>query len=202
MVFVPVPSTLQVELRGTVHGVPFENVLYFTADGTITTGDVDDLFDFFENEWVPAAALMQGPAVVWNEAYGTDLTTQTSPVYVRSFSPPIQGNPAGDPTLPGSVAFTVSFRTAGRGRSSRGRNYVTGLTEGQVTANLLGSGFANSWVALYGELLGVGTFPPAWDWVVVSRISEGEPRAVGLAQTVTDVTYTDLRVDTMRSRLG
>ena len=101
-------------------------------------------------------------------------------------------------SLPGNVAFVLSFRTANRGRSGRGRNYIGGLNEDDVTGNLLTEAKANLFRDAYSAFLSEALFP--YRWVVVSRYNDGVKRAEGLVQTVTTVLYTDLTVDSMRGR--
>lgn len=200
MAYIPASNVLKLEVRGTLNGEEVENVLYFQHSGAITTGDVEDLFDFFEDTWIPEAQPERGTLMLWDELYATDLTTETSPTWGRSFSPAIAGT-GGSPTLPGNNALCISFRSGNRGRSGRGRNYVPGMQESQATGNLWGTSNVNAAVALYELLLGGGDFPAAWIWVVLSLFNGGAPRVSGLAQTVLDVLSTSLTVDSQRKRL-
>lgn len=200
MVYVPAANTLQVELRGSQFGKEIENVLYFNRSVAITPTEVENLFDFLEDEFLPGMAALQVSTMSWDEIYGTDLTTDSSPVYTRVISPAITGA-AGGAGVPNNNALCVSFRTNNRGRSSRGRNYVAGLGEGQVAGDDWDLSTIDAFVALYELLLGGGDFPATWDWVVVSRFLEGLPRVAALVQTITDVLSTDIEVDSQRRRV-
>lgn len=201
MAFVPASNTLQVEVRGTYFGQEVENVLYFQNTGAIDAVDVEALFDFLEDTWLPDYLVGRSDSYLVDELYGTDLTTSSSPTYSRVFSPALAGDESGAAGLPGNVATAISFRTAGRGRASRGRNYISGVTENNVTGNSLDLGWINDLVALYELLLGGGAFPSGWDWVVVSRFLAGAARAVALVQPILDVLSTDPTVDSQRGRL-
>jgi len=103
--------------------------------------------------------------------------------------------------LPGSVAACISFRTGGRGRSTRGRNYVPGLSEDVVNGNDLDLTTLNNMVAAYELFMGGGTFPIAWTWGVLSRFFNLSPRVTGLFQPIIDVLSTTLTVESQRGRL-
>jgi hypothetical protein len=103
--------------------------------------------------------------------------------------------------------MSVSFRTESRGRSFRGRNYIVGLTEDQVTGNDFASGITGLFQAVYELLLDFGQ-DIAWAWVVASRFSGVDPvthdpipRTTGIATVVTAVTVVDNFVDSQRRRL-
>jgi hypothetical protein len=201
MAYVPATNVLMVELRQTMFSENIENTLYFAHTGSIDSGEVDNLFDFLEDEFIPQMASVQTIELAWNELYGTDLTTSTSPTYSRVFAAPILGDGAVSPAMPGSIACCISFRTAARGRSARGRNYVSGIQETHVTDNLFDTTMVNWLVAQYETLMGGGTFPANWQWVVISRYGDGEARPAALIREVTDVLSTDLHVDSQRKRV-
>jgi len=200
MAFVPASNTLQVEVRGRLAGIPVETTQYHKHTGSIITSDVDDLFDWYEAVWLPAYLDVLSIDYTVVELYGTDLTTGTAPTYSRVFSPVLEGS-QGNPSLPGNVAACVSFRTVGRGRSARGRNYVPGLPEPDVTANDMDLTLIDALVAAYELFMGGGTYPSAWDWVVVSRFLAGVPRIAALVSSVVDVLSTSLTVESQRGRL-
>jgi len=128
------------------------------------------------------------------------LTTVTSPtVTVNAFS----GANGGDtsPAMPGNVTWCVSFRTNQRGRSSRGRNYIYGITEAVAAGNFIDTATANTWVGFY-ELMMSPTFAPDFAWSVLSRYTDGAARTSGLAIPITSVIATDYALDSQRRRLA
>ena len=201
MTYVPGTNVLQLEIRGTYLGEEIENVLYFTNSAGINTTAVDALYDYLETNLTPPVLLNLSNSLTIDEYYGTDLTTQSSPTYSRSFSPPYSGQVTGSQAMPGNVAATISFRTQGRGRSARGRNYVVGLPENTVTGNAVSLTLINATVLAYESMLALPTLVAPWQWVVFSRYSNNLPRTVGLAQPVTDVLATSLIVGSQRGRL-
>jgi hypothetical protein len=112
-----------------------------------------------------------------------------------------------DAPLPNNVTLTVSFRTANRGRSFRGRNYVVGLGETQVAGNTVAPSVITAFDGIYSQLLASPVAAIA-TWVVVSRFSgvdpvtkEPIPRVTGIATPITSVTVVDNVVDSQRRRL-
>lgn len=200
MAFIPASNVLMVEIRATFNGEELENTLYFSTPGGITTPKVEDLFDYLEDTWIPTWIAAMSDDFLVDEIYATDLTTATSPTYSRSIVPALEGPNTGG-NLPGNVAVVVSFRTAGRGRSTRGRNYVGGLTEDKVTDNIFDLSTLNALVGFYELLMGGGAFPTDWVWGVLSRFINNAPRVSGLFQEIVDVLATDVIVDSQRGRL-
>lgn len=200
MVYIPAENTLQVELRGLLFGQDVETVQYFQRADTIETAEVAALFDWYEGFFIPAIRPQATADFTWDEIYATDLTTESSPTYARVLSPAIAGTAAGA-AMPGSVACCISFRTNARGRSARGRNYFAGLGEPSVTGNNIAIGSINVLVAAYELMLGGGSFPSGWNWVVVSRYFNKAARIVALVREIVDVISTDIEVDSQRGRL-
>lgn len=200
MVFVPGSNVLQVEVRGTLNGIPVEITQYHAFSGSMVLSDVEDLWDWYETVWLPAYLAPLSIEYKVTELYGTDLTTMSAPTYSRVFSPELEGAVAAA-ALPGNVAACISFRTIGRGRSARGRNYVPGILESDVTGNGMDVGLVNDLVAVFELLLGGGTYPAGWEWIVFSRFLLGVARVTGLEQTILDVLSTTLTVESQRGRL-
>jgi len=201
MAFVPGANCVQVELKGSYNTQFYENTLYFQCTSAVNATNVGDLMDFLENDFLPDWLIGLSDELFIDEIYVTDMKTVSSPTYSRTLIPALEGTETGSPGLPGSVAACISFRTANRGRSARGRNYVSGLTENNVTGNAIDVGQLNFLVAAYELLLGGGSFPAAWTWVVFSRYLLGSPRVAALIQDITDVLSTDITADSQRGRL-
>jgi hypothetical protein len=130
----------------------------------------------------------------------TDLSTQTSPTVTVTTGLPITGTNTSDP-LPNHVALCVSFRTNGRGRSARGRNYVSGFGEDAASGNTFSGTIANPIAQGYAALINSATYTLDWEWVVYSRYENGDPRTEALIAPVDNVVLTDLVVDSQRRRL-
>jgi len=199
MAFIPVPDVAQFNIRGTLDNQRIENPLYFR---NVNTWDVEGLeaaaglvADWFEDNILPIVTT----DYVLREVYAIDLTTENSGSATHTVAASTQGLDA-SPALPNNVAICVSFRTAQRGRSFRGRNYIAGLTEGDVTGNTIAAAQSSALVTAYGQLFSL--FPPGGAfWVVVSRFTANLPRTVGISTPVTSVLIVDSTVDSQRRRL-
>ena len=70
-----------------------------------------------------------------------------------------------------------------------------------VSYNFLNGGEAENYVAIY-EQLAEDLAEDDLEHVIVSTVTEGVKRTVGLATPVTQYTFSDLKVDTQRGRLN
>jgi hypothetical protein len=167
----------------------------------VLKSDVDTLATELRSFWEDELAGHVVQDLELNEIYITDLTSNTAPTYTYPISPASTGDLAGAP-LPSNCTFCVSFRTDGRGRSSRGRNYVAGLAESNVNGNVLDPVDADGIVAAYTNgILANVTLDGYFTWVVLSQYENKQPRTNALAQPVLSVLYTDRIIDSQRRRL-
>jgi len=200
MAFIEVNRTVQIEVRSTLNGEKVENVLYFQRDSAVDVASMEDLADTISNWWNTECRPLQSQSYVAKEVYATDLTTETGPTFTDLQNNNIPGAISASGAMPGNVAVCVSLRTAGRGRSARGRNYWCGLTEAQCSGNALTGAIIDDIPQAYMEIM---TYIPVdYTWVVVSRYHDGAPRASGLAQPVTQALLVDSNLDSMRRRLA
>jgi len=206
MAFVPVANTVEFEIRMLLDGQKVENTLYFGRNFVPTAAQMLAFAQVLAEWWAENVADYTGTGVDLVEVYATDLTSATGPT--ATYVPPtsITGNVDSD-TLPNNVSIVASFRTASRGRSYRGRNYIVGLTEGAVTKSTVEDATITAILAAYDQLLSIGT-GTGWAWYIVSRFSGVDPdtgkpipRAVGVRTPVTSVVVVDPVTDSQRRRL-
>jgi|SRR5215212_1918281 len=198
MAFQAVPNVAQARLRGVVDGQLTINDLYFEVSGggiTVTnlTTLCSALSDWFANNMAPL--LSEDWTAVDVQAF--DLGSATGPSVIIGAATP--GAIASE-ACPNNVAACISIRTAQRGRSGRGRNFIPGVPGNAVTLNTLSSPFMIAMIEAYTLLVGPGSFEAGWQLVVVSRVTAGAPRAVGIAIPVVSVAFTSPYVRSMRSR--
>lgn len=199
MAFVPVPNVAMVEIRGSVDSQDVENTLYFEKAGTIVDGDLANIAGntrtWVTDEWLQAV----GSAWQGRELVVTDLTTATSGQVSVSLSG--ETGVIEEAIMPNNVTACVSFRTAFRGRSFRGRNYMPAIPISAVTGlNELTTGYMNNVANRYANLI-ANPILPSWSWVVVSRFTNNAPRTSGIGTPVVSVIFADNTVDSMRRRL-
>lgn len=207
MPFVPVPNSALVEIRMTAEGQQIENTLWFELDTVPSGATLTDLADAVGAWWREFIAPLTSSRVVVREYVATSMDTATGPqvAIAGDFGDSGSNTPN---IMPLGSTFVVSFRTALRGRSFRGRNYVVGLTEDQVDGNTLVDGVSELWRNAYEQLIGAAA-DAGWAWIIASRFSgvnpttgKPIPRAAGITTPVTTVTVVDDFIDSQRRRLS
>lgn len=198
MAFVPTANTVMAEIRMLWDVQKVENTLFFQGSSTVDAAELtalgDALVSWFETNVQP----LQSSEVLLREIYLTDLTSESALTHTRPVVPNTPGGTS-SPSLPNNVSLTVSFRSAGRGRFSRGRNYFVGLSEGQVVNNAVSLAFADDLALAYQALL--TALPAGWTWVVCSRYTAAGPRVAGFNSPVVAALVVDNVVDSQRRRL-
>lgn len=200
MPYVPAPDVALAELQMSIDGQIVENTLYFQASAGLDLALMDDLANALATWWEDFMAPGLTSSLSLTGVGVTDLTTNTSPGIFHPVVPNVPGE-GGSPALPNNVALCVSFRSAFRGRSARGRNYVVGLQENQVIMSHVDTGVSDFFITAYQQLQGAGDFVPGLQWGVLSRFSGGVPRVTALFRPIIAVTVVDDTIDSQRRRL-
>lgn len=199
MAFIPVPNVASFEILWTYQSEECENVVYFQRD---SGWNAQNLFDFAGAIYgnVVNLILPTSPnSLVLRGVKGTDLTTDFAPTAEYTEAAPDPGL-SNAQAAPNNVSLAITFRTGARGRTARGRNYVVGIQEDEVSNNFVANSVVDRWMSLYDVFVG-SAFKASADWVVVSRYVNNAPRAQGLARPVTTYGPVDQTVDSMRRRL-
>lgn len=199
MPFQSVPGTASVEIRYRLGSTNFENVMYFRRTSGYGQADVDALamncYLVAESGLLPYIS----SDIALREVYVRGLEFQNDlEAYYADVVEPTGG--IGNPSLPLNVAFAIKFSAGLTGRSTRGRNYIAGAPESQVSGNLVSPVWAEN-IKGGVEAISGASIPDGWTHVIVSRVANGVVRPTGVTFAVTSITYTDLTVDTMRKRL-
>jgi len=198
MAFQPVTNVALTRLEGVVDGQETINTLYWEiSGGGINVVNLTSLVSAVGVWFNTVLAPLLSDDWSTSRVVGVDLTTQTGPEVVAGGT--TAGGVSGEAN-PNNVAATVTFRTAARGRSFRGRNFVPGIPGSVVTLNTLDPTFQTDLVNAYLSLSGPGSFLAGWQWGVVSRFSAGVLRASGLFSPITSVDMVGNVVRSMRSR--
>lgn len=200
MAFIPVEDVAEVAIRGTILAQDIVNTLFFNRDGGWNSGTLEDLLDevllWLQDNMFDI--LSTGYQLV--ELAARDLTSQAGANATLAGGAGDHGTGT-DEIVPNNVAACVTFRTPLVGRSFRGRNYIAGLTVGNVdTATSFTAATAAGLVAAYEALASVEAALSATH-VVVSRYFELAPRVAGVATPVTSYTC-DTLIDSQRRRLA
>jgi hypothetical protein len=206
MPFVPVAQTALVELRMLCAGQHVENTIYALAPDPFDPSSLTSLANTVKAWWIAEMAPLLSDIVSLEEVVATDLTTATGGQVSISGDHELGTQIGG--AAPNGSTFTVSFRTAERGRAFRGRNYIVGLPLEQLSdTNHVQSSWATDLITAY-EALKTALVAADFIWVVVSRFHGVDtvtghpiPRAAGLITHVLSVLVTDFVIDSQRRRL-
>jgi hypothetical protein len=202
MTFVPVVNTVQVELRQTLLNQYVENTLSFYNPFGLEPGDLVTIADLMADFWYYELRTDQRTYVYWREAYARDLSSDEAPAYTSTKWSGEHGAGSSGTILPTHNTLCISLRTAGRGRSCRGRNYTIGMTTTHITNNQVTAAYRDAMLGHYRTLLPGGSRDPTpFIWVVVSRYHNNQPRETGVVYPITSVTVTNDNIDCQRRRL-
>jgi len=199
MPYIPVPGVIQVEMIQNWAGQVIENVHHFIVEPAVTIPLMNDLASGMVTSWNTGMKPSMPLNLSLTSVRCTDLTTQTGPVINYGVGLPSVGV-YGQPSLPNNCAAVITKRTDSRGRSYRGRSFLPGLTEAQVTDNTISSTLITTFLTYFQNIRQPTYSGTQFAMVVVSRYSDNLPRAVGVATLVTGFTA-DQVVDSQRKRL-
>lgn len=143
----------------------YVNVFGIKAGGTpLTQAATDAIADFLAGLLSDFADVIEDD-FSWTGIEVTDLRTLDGPQYSSDSSFPVQGNIDGQP-LPPAVAGLISWGTARRGRSFRGRTYVAGFAETGSTGTHMETTAHTALAALADGLMN-----PDFNLGIISRYS-------------------------------
>ena len=208
MPFVPVPNTVQINTVYELDSQEVETTSYYKKATAVTTSDLTSLLEEVNTIVRTQLIPFLGNTITLVRLVGTLLSTVDGLIAVSTTSLPVSGGASGE-AAPNNVALTMSIRTAARGRSFRGRNYIPGIPKDLITESEVGSGSVAAYTDAYTALMGAGA-DLGFEMVVVSRFSGftivggrkvPTPRAEGIATPVTNVFVVDNTVDSQRRRL-
>lgn len=200
MDYIPAANVAMAELRFDFGGQRCENTLYFEASASLSTTLMTTLAADLVGWWKTQMLPHHTTNMALREVFVTDLTTSTSPTVTYGTGLPANGT-NGPEALPNNCALCISFRTAARGRTGRGRNYIMGINEGQVNQSTVDPTLVAQFVAAYNDLIGAGGLTAGLQWCVVSRFVDGDPRPAALVRPITAALCVDGVIDSQRRRL-
>jgi len=197
MPVLPVPQAALTQCMGVVDNQLTIIDLSWVNSGSVTPTNlnqlVNDVGTWFTDVFTPQLSSDWASTRV----VGTDLSDLTGPRI--DVANPATGGVSGE-AAPNNVAACISFRTAQRGRSSRGRNFIPGIPNSLITLNTLADAFVSNMSIVYENLIGAGLFSAGWQWCVVSRFFQNAQRNPPLTIPITNVIFVTNKVRSMRTR--
>lgn len=196
--YVPADA-VEVDITYLFDGQRCQNVVHYAYDSVPLPDDMIELGNDIIAAWDTGMKAWMPVTLSLIEVKLTDLTTQISPSVFATTGLPVAGTNV-SPALPNSNALVLTKRTALRGRSYRGRIYIPGLIEGQVTANAVSSAYQTNYLNFWNGLRTITTTLNSFEMVVLSKKQNGSWLAQGILTPVIGFT-TDGQVDSQRRRL-
>lgn len=197
-----VPLTASVVINSTLFGVPIANVLHarLVIGTEWTLADLDALADAARVAFVGDLMVFLSTDLIHVSVVATDISAAGGLQAINTVSAGDTGGTM-SPSLPGNVALSMKFGTGRVGRSFRGRMFIGGLPDNQITDNQANSGWADGLITSmesFRDLLNTA----GYSHVIVSRQFNKLPVVPPETYEVLTYSFADLRVDTMRSRLA
>lgn len=150
--YIPIANVAKIEVFMTQDVQHIENVFHAYAPSGFTGGSLEDLATVVD-DWVTGSYMIKiGSQVDYNGVKITDLTTESGPVYEMSRAVPVAGAIGSGERYPAQNSAVISWNTAQRGRSFRGRTYVPGLRSTFCSGSTLTNAFINDLSTAFGNL--------------------------------------------------
>lgn len=204
MAFQSVPDTIEVDFNMSYKTIPIQNTFYVKVAGAdYTQGSAEDLGSALA-AWFAATYVDRLPA----DLVGVNITLRGLE-NANDFLV-IDTDIAGEPGVrtndfPNNVAWAVRRNSGLTGRSARGRVFwpIASADRNASSENFVDATSAAAIVAILNlfESAAQGAVASATE-VIVSRFSGGVKRTTGITFPVVNYSYSDLKFDTMRGRLG
>lgn len=201
MAFIPVPDVAQLNLGYiTDTGDLWSNGFHFLRASGWATASLQTLCEAVEDAWVELLAPLVGTNGNLQKVSARDLTSASGAYYEINYATPLPGTRSAA-AVALHTSMSVTFRTANRGRSYRGRIYHYGLgnTDRQDEKSWQ-SGVAVTVSNAYDGLRDILNAAAGADMVVASRYSGNASRITGIATEITNI-VARLPIATQRRRL-
>lgn len=199
MAFIPYPNGVKAVLEYGSANLEWTNTLWF-EELTPGIGDMQELADYLHT-WTNTNILPQmSNAFSCKNVYVYDMSAETGVVVQSTVTPVIGG--VVDSAGAISSAIVVTFRTGTRGKSGRGRNYLAGFAEEDMTSTAIADAAVITAVEnAYDLLITEVQTSTDYYWVVASQYSGGLPRAEVLGFQVLNAEVRNATFGTQRRRI-
>lgn len=166
---------------GTASTSAWSNSLWFTKasfDQAALDLLAENVHDWFVANVLPELSI----SVSLFQVTAYDMRTVGGPLGIYVPSPAPAGAKLGD-MIPFQDAVVITLRSATRGRAGRGRNYLSGFTEGQSAGRLIDATTETALELAYDPAW-PGIYLDGWTWVVASFQQDGVTLNPGVARPI------------------
>jgi len=169
MAFIPLPDGAQLVLVYGFGDIEYTNTLHVTKTGW-TEGDAAALMEAVRSAWngLTTRPFPQGHTLKQQTLY--DHRSEFAPIYYDTTTA-LFGSYTGE-IADRQTAMVITFRTARRGRSGRGRWYIGGATEGQMVGGQFGGPYVTAVLVWVNAVLATCT-AQGWTPVIKSTQQDG-----------------------------
>ncbi len=198
--YIPVPNSIKVSLDMSYGGQQVAMTQGWTKASAIEGSDLIALVEALEG-WAGDYLFMHlSSAITLISINATDISSESGASYTKQLLTPLAGSVTGNAT-PNNCAAVVTARTALRGRSYRGRNYIPGIPYSYLLSMVqLTTAAMAYYLADFYALFVVETGVGMWR-AVHSRYHDKAPRITGVSERIW--TYSiDAYLDSQRRRLA
>lgn len=199
MPFIPVLNGATMEMRYTWQGEQVESVVGLAIPTNYNVNQFDTFALNVVTDWNAIVKPVTHTSCALRELYFTDQQSASGSTFTYSTDLPSAGTATGD-SMPNNCSCAISFRTAFRGRSYRGRNYPPGLPEEYANNNRVTVTWQNAWLQFYAALFGRANDNNT-PLGVISRYANNAPRTTGQITPITAILFVDNVIDSQRRRL-
>ena len=181
MVFQPVPDTVAVVVEQGSDTINWSNTLHFSRPSFVEA-DMDTLgIDVFD-AWASGGVSYLANNFSFRKVTVYDLRVDGAPVRVPTVTP--QAGQKADEYIDVNACLVITTRTNQRGRSGRGRSYISGFTEIAIAEGAFTASDGNDALLALNAAVAAGV-ADGWTRVVVSRYHDGAKRAAGVTYAAT-----------------
>lgn len=198
MPFVPNVAIAKVAIDLQQGTRPFTNVVHVGAPANPDEAQLLTIATLVYDAYTDAFLPLLSNTVVAQSATAYSMASTTAPVAVYSPTTPVVGDVTGDP-LPLQSAAVLTLRTNARGRSGRGRMYISGWGELSSAASSL-TPAASAALITAASAFRAALLASSVTLVVYSTQSEGDFRTTGVAFPVTSIVLRSAVFGSQRDR--
>lgn len=200
MPFVTTPFTYKASINYILNSKPVANILHVTTMLGMTDSEMDDIANSIGNVWGASAMPSLNIQLVLQSVTLTDISIADGRQVTNLLAAPIPGGQGGD-AVPNNVAGMITLRTGFTGRSKRGRLFIPGLAESNVSNNTPApTVMADIVTALELVNAGIDAILPGAYLSIVSFFNAGVARPNGMTFPITSF-EARTKLGTQRRRL-